>query len=472
MTERLVISRVGHRGDGIAETRGRACLYSLHAAGRDRRRRSRAGPSRPAAASSRRNPLARPHRAVLSAFRDLRRLRHPALGGRALSRLETRSRGHGAWRRPASMRRVDALIDAHGEGRRRAVLHARRGTKDILEVGFSALRAHTLVPIDACPVLAPSMAGTIPAAWAIAEALSPLRKPLDIQVTATINGLDIDVRGSGPLGTAQTGALARIAEKHGARAHHAAWRDGDAARRAGGEDRPRHAHAAARLVPAGDATGRRHAGAARVAATPEKRRRSPICFAASARSRCGSRKTRKSPRWTATKPRSRRCAHASAAPGLKPVAVQKRDLFRRPLTAPELKGFDAVVFDPPRQGAEAQARELAKSKVPLVIAVSCNAATFARDAKILIDGGYTLVSRDAGGSVQIHRACGDRGGASRARSSQPGNRRPDSGRMDFGPALTRAPRCSGDQTKRSGIALTRDPNDAGSPTFAGDDIEH
>jgi 23S rRNA (uracil1939-C5)-methyltransferase len=83
-------------------------------------------------------------------------------------------------------------------------------------------------------------------------------------------------------------------------------------------------------------------------------------------------------------------AQAAHAPGLKPIAVQKRDLFRRPLTAPELKGFDAVIFDPPRQGADAQARELAKSKVPLVIAVSCNAATFARDAKILLDGGYKL----------------------------------------------------------------------------------
>jgi 23S rRNA (uracil1939-C5)-methyltransferase len=51
---------------------------------------------------------------------------------------------------------------------------------------------------------------------------------------------------------------------------------------------------------------------------------------------------------------------------------------------------EAVVFDPPRQGAEAQARELAKSAVPTIIAVSCNAATFARDARILIDGGYRL----------------------------------------------------------------------------------
>ena len=50
------------------------------------------------------------------------------------------------------------------------------------------------------------------------------------------------------------------------------------------------------------------------------------------------------------------------------------------------------MFDPPRQGAEAQARQLAVSSVPLVVAVSCNAATFARDARILGDGGYRLTS--------------------------------------------------------------------------------
>jgi 23S rRNA (uracil1939-C5)-methyltransferase len=76
--------------------------------------------------------------------------------------------------------------------------------------------------------------------------------------------------------------------------------------------------------------------------------------------------------------------------GLKPVMAEARDLFRRPLVPIELKSFDAVVFDPPRQGALAQARELAASKVPVVIAVSCDAETFARDARTLIDGGYRL----------------------------------------------------------------------------------
>jgi len=81
---------------------------------------------------------------------------------------------------------------------------------------------------------------------------------------------------------------------------------------------------------------------------------------------------------------------ASATSGLKPVKAEARDLFRRPLIPPELRDYDAVVFDPPRQGAQAQSQQLAASKVAIVIAVSCNAATFARDAKILVDGGYRL----------------------------------------------------------------------------------
>jgi 23S rRNA (uracil1939-C5)-methyltransferase len=76
--------------------------------------------------------------------------------------------------------------------------------------------------------------------------------------------------------------------------------------------------------------------------------------------------------------------------GLKPVEAAARDLFRRPLMTKEMTKFDAVVFDPPRHGAQAQAAEIARSKVPLVVAVSCSAATFARDAKLLMDGGYRL----------------------------------------------------------------------------------
>ena len=80
---------------------------------------------------------------------------------------------------------------------------------------------------------------------------------------------------------------------------------------------------------------------------------------------------------------------ARRAGGLKPLTTEVRDLFKRPLTAVELKHFDAVVLDPPRAGAEAQAKLLAGSKVPRIAYVSCDAATFARDARILRDGGFT-----------------------------------------------------------------------------------
>ncbi len=78
------------------------------------------------------------------------------------------------------------------------------------------------------------------------------------------------------------------------------------------------------------------------------------------------------------------------AQGLKPISTLQRDLFREPLSRKELEGYDMVVFDPPRAGAMAQTQMLAKSKVPVVAAVSCNPATLARDARILIDAGYGL----------------------------------------------------------------------------------
>lgn len=85
-----------------------------------------------------------------------------------------------------------------------------------------------------------------------------------------------------------------------------------------------------------------------------------------------------------------RAARSAQASGLNPVDAEARDLFERPLTAKELKGVDAVVFDPPRAGAEAQAAMLAQSAVPVVVGVSCNPASFARDAAVLSAGGYWL----------------------------------------------------------------------------------
>ena len=286
---------------------------------------------------------------------------------------------------------IDDLIDAHGEGRRRAVFHARVSARDVIEVGFSALKAHHVVAIDRCPILAPGLAGAIEAAWAIAEALAATHKPLDIQVTATDAGLDVDVRGSGALSAADVTALARVAERRNL----------------------------ARLTRHGEIVAQRmlptiRIGRAQLVLPPgaflQATAAGEVNLARLVEAHCGDANTvadlfcgvgpfalrlAERARVTAADNNADAIAalrHAAAGTrGLKPVATQVRDLFRSPLVPAELKQFDAVVFDPPRQGAEAQARELAASIVPAVVAVSCNPTTFARDARILIDGGYRLV---------------------------------------------------------------------------------
>jgi len=82
----------------------------------------------------------------------------------------------------------------------------------------------------------------------------------------------------------------------------------------------------------------------------------------------------------------------ATAPGLKAITSATQDLFRKPLLAEEMRGLDAVVFDPPRAGAEAQAVEIARSRVGRAVGVSCNPQTFVRDARILADAGFSLDS--------------------------------------------------------------------------------
>jgi 23S rRNA (uracil1939-C5)-methyltransferase len=259
----------------------------------------------------------------------------------------------------------------------------------VLEVGFAALRSHHVVAIDHCPVLAPSLAGAIPASWAIAEALAAQGRPLDIQVTATESGLDVDVRGSGPLPAARMAELARLAERH----------------------------RLARLTRHGELVVQRLAptlsmGGAKVVLPPgaflQATAAGEAALAARVAEHCGSDKSI-ADLFAGVGPFALRLAvrarilaadadasavaalrAAAKTPGLKPIAAELRDLFRRPFVRSELARFDAVVFDPPRQGAEAQARELAASGVPTIVAVSCNPGTFARDAALLVSGGYRL----------------------------------------------------------------------------------
>jgi 23S rRNA (uracil1939-C5)-methyltransferase len=118
-----------------------------------------------------------------------------------------------ALRRAGLTNEVSDLADAHGAGRRRAIFHARLA-QGRPATGFMQARAHEVVEIDSCPVLAPSMDEALPAARAIAQALAASGKPLDILVTATASGLDVDLKGHGPLGEAETQTLVRIALAH------------------------------------------------------------------------------------------------------------------------------------------------------------------------------------------------------------------------------------------------------------------
>jgi 23S rRNA (uracil1939-C5)-methyltransferase len=285
---------------------------------------------------------------------------------------------------------VAPLVDAHGAGRRRITQHARRGDDGELRTGFAAASSHAIVAIEDCPILDPALRGALDAARALAEALKPAGKPLDIQITAASNGLDVDVRGSGPLNSALIASLSALAQQHGL----------------------------ARLTRHGELVLMREPptieiGTARVTLPPGSFLQATIAgeetLAALVATHC-KRSKHIADLFCGVGPFALRLATkarisafdsdagavtalqkaATSASGLKPIEAEARDLFRRPLMPQELRDYDTIVFDPPRQGAQAQVRQLAASKIATVVAVSCNAATFARDARTLIDGGFRI----------------------------------------------------------------------------------
>ena len=389
MVERLLIDHVGHRGDGVSFVEGQA-IYVPYALGGETVE----------VAEVHGHPDRRKLLAVETASPDRVApfcAHFGVCGGCAIQ--HWRDGAYRAWKRGIVIEtlrqakldsEVAELIDAHGAGRRRVTLHARLGTHDVLKVGFAAANTHDIIPVDRCPILDPALAGALDAAWALAEPILRGGKPLDIQVTATKGGLDIDVRGSGPLLPSMIATLSAIAEKH----------------------------RLARLTRHGELVLMRNApivamGSAQVTLPPgsflQATTAAEETLAALVAERCGKAK-HAADLFCGVGPFALRLAAkmrlsafdsdpgavgalqkaATATSGLKPVKAETRDLFRRPLMPAELRDFDVVIFDPPRQGAQAQAQQLAASKVPVVIGVSCNVATFARDARILVDGGYRL----------------------------------------------------------------------------------
>ncbi|HEY4834390.1 MAG TPA: methyltransferase [Bradyrhizobium sp.] len=390
MVERLVIDHVGHRGDGVALAGGQA-IYVPYTLGGETVEVAPVPGHHP----DRRRLLAVEHasEARIAPFCP----HFTVCGGCAIQHWEVER--YRAWKREIVVEtlalskiecEVAPLIDAHGLGRRRITLHARIGTHDVLKVGFAAANSHDIIPVDRCPILAPGLGGALDSAWALAEPLISIGKPLDIQITAADNGLDVDVRGSGPLQAKMIATLSRLAEQHRLTR---LTRHGELVLM---RTPPVVAIGTARVtLPPGSFLQATAAGeealAEQVVGHCQRAKHVADLF-------CGvgplalrlATKSRISAFDSDTGAVTALQKAAMAASGLKPVKTEARDLFRRPLMPQELRDFDAVVFDPPRQGAQAQAQQLAASKVPVVVAVSCNVATFARDARILVEGGYKI----------------------------------------------------------------------------------
>ena len=283
---------------------------------------------------------------------------------------------------------VGELVDAHGAGRRRATFHARFPHGRPEEVGFMRARLHDIIAIDDCPLFSSGMAGAIAAARALSADLRGPMKPLDVGVTVTLDGLDVDLRGPGALERAELQKLARTAEAL------------DLARVSNHgevviERRPPRVAFGEALVklPPGAFLQATEAGEALLAEFAErgvadsKRIADLFCGAGAFALRLARRREV----FAADADAIAALARAAATtPGLRQLSPERRDLFRRPLRPNELARFDAALVDPPRAGALEQARALAASALPLVVSISCNAATFARDARVLIAGGFMI----------------------------------------------------------------------------------
>ena len=278
------------------------------------------------------------------------------------------------------------MVDAHGEGRRRVALHVRKRDGRVT-VGFMALRSHDLVDIEICPVLAPGLQR----ANAVARALGSALGDCDCWVTLADTGLDVSVK-------VERKELDRALPKLAAVANAQ-----ELARLTvnGNEvlvrQRPVISVGKAQVaVPSGSFLQATKAGeqvlSQLVLEGIGKKAKAvadlfcgvgPFAFRIAERARVAAFDSDK-PSIIALQ------AAVKLTPGLKPISAEVRNLMNEPLVPGELKEFDAVVFDPPRAGAETQAKKLAASSVKRVVAVSCDPLTFGRDAAILVAGGYKL----------------------------------------------------------------------------------
>ncbi len=275
------------------------------------------------------------------------------------------------------------------QSRRRATFSARR-TKKTTQVGFHKRGSSEIFPLEQCSLLKPEILAALPACHALAGLGASRKGEVKISVTYSAAGLDVSVSDAKPLDGPLRARLATLTNELGLA--RLSWNAEQIAERV----RPvQPMGKASVLPPSGAFLQATEAGEAVLVAAMQEAvtgaKRIADLFAG-----CG----------TFSLPLAAQAEiHAVEgeadmlkaldagwrfATGLKTVSTETRDLFRRPLVPLELKQYDAVVIDPPRAGAAAQMAEIAASNIRLVGAVSCNPISFARDAKTLVDAGFTL----------------------------------------------------------------------------------
>lgn len=391
MTDMLTIARIGAQGDGIAETPGGPVFVPLALPGETVRARvadGRAEDVEIVTASRDRVPPVSPHYGDCGGCAFQHWAADPYLDWK-------RDQVRLALEREGIDTEIEATVATPPGTRRRLALHARRTPEGRVILGFKARRSWRLVEVSVCPVADPRLVAAFPGLAKLAGAfLEHPKSAPTLHATLTLTGIDVDVTGV----ERRSGGLSRDRQMQAIRAA----ADMDLARLSlAGETL---VMARQPLVAFGPATVPVPAGGF-LQAVPEAEQAMTSRAVAAVKGAkkvadlfCGA--------GTFTFPLATvapvMAADASAsgiaalkaglgsAKGLRTITAEARDLFRRPWSPYDMKGVDAVVFDPPRAGAAEQAMQIAQTKAAVVVGVSCNPVTFARDARILIDAGFRL----------------------------------------------------------------------------------
>lgn len=394
----LDILSIGAQGDGIAEHDGRRLFVPCTTAG-DRVRARPVGKDRAVVVDWLREG---PHRQVPPCphFGPGR------CGGCVLQHLDDAT--YAAWKleraTEALARAGFANADLRPLGRtppgaRRRAEFAAAVTRQGVTLGFHARASHDIVPIGPCPVLVPELEAALPGLRDVLGQILPAPTTLDILATQADGGIELVVTASPSpdrsmrerlAGYAATADLARIAWRLDKRRTAEVIVQRRPLRASFGTvavDLPPGAFLQASLA------GERAIQTAVAAATEGAKRVADLYAGCGSLALALADKRRRIHAVDSDRDMIGALDAAARRAGLGPqVGTEARDLARRPLTPDELAPFDAVVFDPPREGAAAQASALAASEVRVIAAVSCDPATFARDARLLAGGGYRLTA--------------------------------------------------------------------------------